>query len=177
MRMKNIKRIFPVYLAEVGANGSFWFGARSRLFKSLSAKGAAGLVAHFPIIQLKVEFFKTCEKVYKHWLEDIRRISKVAEINAEINAFQPFQCGQSGKCTTRNQSRIFGRTLQRNGAFPGSWGRPWGRGRGQQSYLKKYFPLYRANETDRIFSKWYSTIQIMIRPVQYFQNEMWKRAR
>lgn len=153
MRMKNIKRIFPVYLAEVGANGSFWFGARSRLFKSLSAKGAAGLVAHFPIPRVlfssRLNVFKTCEKVYKHWLEDIQWISKVAEINAEINAFQPFQCGQSGKCTTRNQSRIFGRTLQRNGAFPGSWGRPWGRGRGQQCFLKKYFSLYQAKVTNR----------------------------
>ena len=51
------------------------------------------------------------------------------------------QCGQCGKCGNRDQSRIFGRTWQRNGSFAGSLERQWAMGKEEQDVLKKYLFL------------------------------------
>ena len=51
------------------------------------------------------------------------------------------QCGQCGKCGSQDQSRIFGRTWQRNDAFAGSLERQWAMGKEEQDFLKKYLFL------------------------------------
>ena len=56
----------------------------------------------------------------------------------KVESFQDMcvQCGQCGKCGSQDQSRIFGRTWQRNGSFAGSLERQWARGKEEQDFLK-----------------------------------------
>ena len=66
----------------------------------------------------------------------------------KVESFQDMcvQCGQCGKCGSQDQSRIFGRTWQRNGSFAGSLERQWARGKEEQGFLKKYY-FFEAKST------------------------------
>ena len=133
------KVAIPVYLAEVGTDGSLRLGASSWLFESLSAECATGLVPHFPIhiFGSRLKVFKIC---VVHVISEQKEAAGMHWISLQ-SWIRCGQCGQCRKCGSRDQSRIFGRNWQRSGSFAGSLERQWERGKEQQGFLNKYLFL------------------------------------